>query len=47
MDRQQAINIRILEIFEEEKIEFAYPTQTVLLQPNVIEKGINRHSLQT
>lgn len=31
MDRQQAINIAIFERFEQEKIEFAYPTQTVLL----------------
>jgi small-conductance mechanosensitive channel len=29
MDVQQAINLRILERFEAEKIEFAYPTQTV------------------
>ncbi|MFC2154673.1 mechanosensitive ion channel family protein [Candidatus Altiarchaeota archaeon] len=29
MDTQQAINLAILEAFEKEKIEFAYPTQTV------------------
>lgn len=29
MDGQQAINLAIMEIFEREKIEFAYPTQTV------------------
>ena len=29
MDVQQAINLRIYEDFEENDIEFAYPTQTV------------------
>jgi small-conductance mechanosensitive channel len=31
MDMQQAINLELFEIFEKEKIEFAFPTQTVLL----------------
>jgi small-conductance mechanosensitive channel len=31
MDIQQAINLRIHERFEEEGIEFAYPTQTLFL----------------
>jgi small-conductance mechanosensitive channel len=30
MDKQQNINLKILELFEEEKIEFAFPTQTIL-----------------
>ncbi|OFZ19395.1 MAG: mechanosensitive ion channel protein MscS [Bdellovibrionales bacterium GWB1_55_8] len=33
MDIQQAINLELLERFEVAGIEFAYPTQTVLLQP--------------
>jgi small-conductance mechanosensitive channel len=32
MDIQQAINLRIHERFEQESIDFAYPTQTVFLQ---------------
>lgn len=32
MDIQQAINLRVHERFEEEGIEFAYPTQTIFLQ---------------
>ena len=31
MDIQQEINLRILEQFEQEGIDFAYPTQTVQL----------------
>ena len=31
MDKQQAINLKIVEIFEKEHIEFAFPTQTVLI----------------
>jgi small-conductance mechanosensitive channel len=31
MDIQQAINLEIFESFEKEKIEFAYPTQTVFV----------------
>ncbi len=31
MDTQQEINLGIKELFEKEKIEFAYPTQTVVL----------------
>lgn len=34
MDVQQAINLAIFEAFETEKIEFAYPTQTVFLNKN-------------
>lgn len=30
MDRQQEINVAIFEVFEKEKIEFAYPTQTIM-----------------
>jgi len=33
MDAQQAINLRIHERFEEEGIEFAYPTQTLFVAP--------------
>ncbi len=33
MDVQQAINLGIHERFEEEGIEFAYPTQTLFLVP--------------
>lgn len=29
MDRQQAINLKIIELFEHEQIAFAYPTQTL------------------
>ena len=47
MDRQQEINLRILEAFERERIEFAYPTQTILLQPNATEKELNYYSLQS
>jgi small-conductance mechanosensitive channel len=36
MDIQQTINLRINEAFEQEGIEFAYPTQTLLLQPSTI-----------
>ena len=31
MDVQQAINLRIHQRFEEEQIEFAYPTQTLFV----------------
>ena len=34
MDLQQAINLAIFRRFEQEQIEFAYPTQTL-----IIEKG--------
>jgi small-conductance mechanosensitive channel len=36
MDIQQAINLQINEAFEQQGIEFAYPTQTLLLQPSPI-----------
>ena len=45
MDRQQAINLQLLEAFKREKIEFAYPTRTILLQPNATEKELNHYSL--
>jgi hypothetical protein len=32
MDRQQAINLAIFERFETEKVQFAFPTQTLLFQ---------------
>ncbi|MDP3996798.1 MAG: mechanosensitive ion channel family protein [bacterium] len=32
MDRQQSINLAIMEYFKKEKIEFAYPTQTVFFK---------------
>ncbi|MGB2983233.1 MAG: mechanosensitive ion channel domain-containing protein [Candidatus Bipolaricaulia bacterium] len=32
MDRQQAINLRIVRAFEEQGIEFAYPTQTLFIE---------------
>jgi small-conductance mechanosensitive channel len=31
MDKQQTINLKIFELFEKEKIEFAYPTQTLFI----------------
>ncbi len=31
MDKQQMINLRLFELFEQENIEFAFPTQTVML----------------
>lgn len=40
MDIQQAINLAIYEKFEEEKIDFAYPTQTINL---VDHQRIQRH----
>lgn len=40
MDRQQAINIAIFEKFEEEEIEFAYPTQTILFDKETKKKQV-------
>jgi small-conductance mechanosensitive channel len=34
MDVQQAINLKIKEVFEKEKIEMAYPTQTLFVKKN-------------
>jgi small-conductance mechanosensitive channel len=34
MDTQQAVNLRIFERFAQEKIEFAYPTQTIFIEEN-------------
>jgi small-conductance mechanosensitive channel len=31
MDKQQAINLEIIETFEREQIEFAFPTQTIFV----------------
>jgi small-conductance mechanosensitive channel len=47
MDRQQAINLQLFDVFEREKIEFAYPTRTILLQPNATEKDFSNYSLQS
>jgi small-conductance mechanosensitive channel len=33
MDIQQKINLAIFELFEKESVEFAFPTQTIILQP--------------
>ena len=33
MDTQEAINVAIVEAFEGEGIEFAYPTRTIILAP--------------
>jgi small-conductance mechanosensitive channel len=38
MDIQQAINLRIHEFFEEEGIEFAYPTQTIFVEREGVEE---------
>ncbi|EKD26820.1 MAG: Mechanosensitive ion channel family protein [uncultured bacterium] len=35
MDIQQAINLEIKDEFEKRKIEFAYPTQTLLIEPKL------------
>ncbi len=32
MDIQQTINLKIMRVFEQEQIEFAFPTQTVIMQ---------------
>jgi small-conductance mechanosensitive channel len=32
MDRQQTICLKIFEVFQQEKIEFAYPSQTLFLK---------------
>lgn len=47
MDRQQAINLRLLKVFEEEKIEFAYPTQTVLFEGRTFQKNIQNQLHQS
>ena len=38
MDKQQDINLGLFKRFEEEGIEFAYPTQTLFLERNGVEK---------
>jgi small-conductance mechanosensitive channel len=35
MDKQQAINLAIVEFFEKNTIEFAFPTQTLYFNPNL------------
>ncbi len=35
MDIQQAINLALFRRFQEEKIEFAYPTQTLFMERGV------------
>lgn len=37
MDKQQAIYLDILKAFEERGIEFAYPTQTLMMQQENLE----------
>jgi len=32
MDTQQVVNFELFEVFEKEKIEFAYPTQTLYVK---------------
>jgi small-conductance mechanosensitive channel len=39
MDIQEEINIRLYEVFAKQKIEFAYPTQTVYLPPATRTRG--------
>ena len=39
MDRQQAINLGIARAFAERGIEFAYPTQTLYLQREVLAEN--------
>ncbi len=39
MDIQQAVNLALLERFQDEGIEFAYPTQTVFLRRSGAEAG--------
>jgi small-conductance mechanosensitive channel len=40
MDIQQAINLEIYKKFEETDIAFAYPTQTLLLEPSTISSSV-------
>lgn len=37
MDIQQSINVKLFELFEKEQIEFAFPTQTVLVNKQGLE----------
>ena len=41
MDHQQALNLGIMEKFEEEEIDFAFPTQTLYMQRTPVEKPHN------
>jgi small-conductance mechanosensitive channel len=38
MDIQQAINLGIMRAFAERGIEFAYPTQTLFVNPSGLEE---------
>ncbi len=38
MDRQQEINLSIMDLFEQEKVSFAFPSQTVYLQSSSTKK---------
>jgi small-conductance mechanosensitive channel len=44
MDVQQAINLRLMERFAAEEIEFAYPTQTLFLKRSVGDAEFERRS---
>ncbi|MBW3542918.1 MAG: mechanosensitive ion channel family protein [Planctomycetes bacterium] len=44
MDRQQSINLALLERFAAEGIEFAYPTQTILLEAGAETEGDERRT---
>lgn len=39
MDIQQRLNLAILELFEKEGVEFAYPTQTIFLENDTVEQA--------
>lgn len=41
MDKQQEINFAIMKEFDKEGIEFAYPTQTIYLKKDLLEKAEN------
>jgi small-conductance mechanosensitive channel len=43
VDAQQAINLELYRRFEKEEIEFAYPTQTILLGSNVKNDNIQKN----
>ncbi len=43
VDAQQAINLELYRRFEKEGIEFAYPTQTILLRSNVENNNIQKN----
>ena len=41
MDRQQSINLKLFERFEEEQIDFAFPTQTLLFEKKNMKLVMN------